>query len=41
MAKRKDEVTFWHVIVAILAAVLGVSKGLRQGIKPPPGDRRG
>ena len=39
--KKGDELTFWHVLIGILAVIFGLAKGFSDGMKPPPGDRRG
>lgn len=40
--RKKDEPgVVWHVIAILMAIVMGVNDGLKGGVKPPPGDRRG
>lgn len=39
--KEKKDITVIELLIGILAILVGFTKGLSDGVKPPPGDRRG
>jgi phosphate/sulfate permease len=39
--RKKNDLELWQVVLVILAAFAAFAKGFSDGMKPPPGDRRG
>lgn len=39
--KRDDSFNPFHILIVFLAIIFGFAKGFGDGLKPPPGDRRG